>query len=98
MTLQIDAEQNEHDYLHRFAAVADRRVLEIGCGEGRLTWRYAQSTDTTIGIDPDLDALRIASLDKPHRLQKNVHFARAVSENLPFRRETFDLAIFAWSF
>ena len=33
------------------------RVLEIGCGNGRLTWRYAGSTAEVFGIDPDGDAI-----------------------------------------
>ena len=30
-------------------------VLEIGCGEGRLTWRYASASFSTVGIDPKKD-------------------------------------------
>lgn len=98
MTLQTDPERNESKYLHAFVDFAGKRVLELGCGEGRLTWSYARTTHITVAIDPDLNALRVANVDKPHDLQKKVHFARTVSENLPFSRETFDLAIFAWSF
>ena len=98
MTQQQDPEQNELRYLHRFAGCAGKRVLEIGCGDGRLTWQYAKLTHRTIGIDPNPDDLRIANVDKPHDLEKNVHFACARSEYLPFSKESVDLAIFAWSF
>lgn len=98
MTVQRDSERNESKYLHRFADFTDKRVLEIGCGEGRLTWQYARETQSTIGIDSDSDALRVATSDKPHALENKVHFLCAASEYLPFSKETFDLAILAWSF
>jgi ubiquinone/menaquinone biosynthesis C-methylase UbiE len=97
MTLQKDSARNESKYLHRFADFTGRRVLEIGCGEGRLTWQYAQSTLSTVGIDTDRDALRVATVDRPSELQNKVHFACADSQNLPFPKETFDLALLAWS-
>jgi ubiquinone/menaquinone biosynthesis C-methylase UbiE len=97
MTLQKDPERTETKYLHGFADFTGRRVLEIGCGEGRLTWQYAKSTRATIGIDPDLDALRIAKVDRPFDLEKKVFFTRADSQYLPFSQETFDIAILAWS-
>ena len=98
MTLQKDREGNESKYLHRFADFINRRVLEIGSGEGRMTWQYAKETRRTIGIDADRDSLRIANVDRPADLERKVHFSCAVSEYLPFSKETFDLAIFAWSF
>jgi ubiquinone/menaquinone biosynthesis C-methylase UbiE len=98
MTAQIDPERNESKHLHRFADLADRRVLEIGCGEGRLTWNYARAARQTVGIDPDLDALRVAKVDRPYDLESKTVFACAMSEYLPFSKATFDLAIFAWSF
>jgi len=73
------------------------RVLEVGCGEGRMTWQYARETRTTIGIDLDTDALRIARADKPADLEHNVLFTASASEYLPFSKETFDIAILAWS-
>ena len=97
MTLQRDPERNESKYLHKFVDFRNRRVLEIGCGEGRMTWQYAKSTQTTIGIDPDPDALRIANVDRPSDLEDKALFACAASEYLPFSKETFDIAVLAWS-
>ena len=98
MTLQKDAEQNETKYLHKFANFARKRVLEIGCGEARLTWQYAKETYSTIGIDLDRDALRVAAVDRPSDLEDRVYFSLAKSEQLPFSKETFDIALLAWSF
>lgn len=98
MTVQKDPERKETKYLHKFADFGGKRVLEIGCGEGRLTWQYAKETHSTIGIDLDRDGLQVATFDRPSDLERKVHFTLAESEHLPFSRGTFDLALFAWSF
>jgi ubiquinone/menaquinone biosynthesis C-methylase UbiE len=98
MTIQKDPQRKETKYLHRFADFAQRRVLEIGCGEGRLTWQYARETHSTIAIDLDPDSLRVATLDRPSDLVNKAYFSLARSEQLPFSKETFDMAILAWSF
>jgi len=97
MTIQSDPERNEKKYLHKLADFAQKRVLEIGCGEGRLTWQYAKETRSTVAIDLDADALRVATIDRPSDLESKVHFSLAKSEQLPFSKETFDIAVLAWS-
>ncbi len=97
MTLQKDPERSESKYLREFADFAEKRVLEVGCGEGRMTWQYTRATHQTFGIDPDRDSLRVASVDRPGELASKVHFVCAASEQLPFSKETFDLAVLAWS-
>lgn len=98
MTVQKDPERNESKYLHQFADFTKKRVLEVGCGEGRLTWQYANEARSTIAIDLDTDALRVAAYDRPSDLKDKVHFSTAKSEQLPFSSNMFDQAIFAWSF
>jgi ubiquinone/menaquinone biosynthesis C-methylase UbiE len=97
MTVQKDPEQHEIKTLRKFADFAGNRVLEVGCGEGRLTWRYATTTKSVMGIDEDRDAIRVASYDRPSDLKAKVHFANAQAEHLPFRKETFDIALLSWS-
>jgi 2-polyprenyl-3-methyl-5-hydroxy-6-metoxy-1,4-benzoquinol methylase len=74
MTLQRDPEGLEQKTLHALVDFKDKRVLEVGCGEGRLTFKYAAASSLTVGFDPDHDALRIARADSPHDLQKHVPF------------------------
>lgn len=97
MTLIKDPEQNETKHLHKIVDITGKRVLEIGCGEGRLTWRYASVSLSTIGLDPDKDSLRVAGIDRPLDLDEKVHFINAEAEHIPFHKETFDIAILAWS-
>ena len=97
MTIQKDPEGTEMKYLGQFADFKDKRVLEIGCGEGRMTWKYAPSTKQVMGVDLDTNALRVASVDRPYQLDHKVFFSSADSEHLPFQKETFDIAVLAWS-
>jgi ubiquinone/menaquinone biosynthesis C-methylase UbiE len=97
MTLLKDPERNESKYLHKFADFTNQRVLEVGCGEGRMTWQYSKGTQMTIGIDSDAVSLRMSKVDRPHDLANKVHFSCAASEYLPFSKEIFGIAILAWS-
>ena len=97
MSLQTDAEGNERRYIHKFVDFRDKRVLEIGCGEGRLTWKYAAKTALTISFDSDLTALRIAQVDRADDLASRVLFMGASAEYLPFVKEKFDIAVLSWS-
>ena len=94
---QKDPEGFERKKMLDFADFADSRVLEIGCGEGRLTWKYAAASRVTFGLDPDSDALRVARADCPADLRGRVHLTRASAYHLPLPKETFDIAVLAWS-
>ena len=97
MTLQKDPERNEINYLRKVVDFTGKRVLEIGCGEGRLTWQYAKWTELTIALDPDHDSLRVAKVDRPFNLEEKVHLICSDAHDLPFSKEKFDIAILAWS-
>jgi ubiquinone/menaquinone biosynthesis C-methylase UbiE len=97
MTLQRDPEQNEIKNLRHIADLSGKRILEVGSGEGRLTWKYARSTLLVTGIDPDMDALRVARVDRPVLLAKQVSLAGARAQALPFAGGAFEGAVLAWS-
>ena len=98
MSVQKDPEQNETRYLRRYADFSGKRVIEVGCGEGRLTWRYARAAAHVAGVDLDRDGLRVGWIERPSDLEHLVTLAQADSTNLPFHTAGFDLAILAWSF
>lgn len=95
--MQKDPENKEGKVLHQFADFSGKRILEVGCGEGRLTWKYAKHAKQVIAFDPDHDALRIARADSPIDLHEQAYFANANAIHIPFSKETFDIAILAWS-
>jgi len=97
MTLIKDPERSETKHLHKTVDFTGKRVLEIGCGEGRLTWKYASASSLTVGLDFDQDAVHVAAIDRPSDIATRTFFLNAESENLPFQKETFDIALLAWS-
>ena len=97
MPTQCDPEGAEIKYLHDVVDLADARVLEIGCGDGRLTGHYAAAAKDVIGTDPNAGRLAVAHRERLPALPANLTFAQARAEALPFPGERFDLAILAWS-
>jgi ubiquinone/menaquinone biosynthesis C-methylase UbiE len=96
-----DPEQNEIRALHRLVNFDDQRVIEIGCGNGRLTWRYARTARQVVAIDTDLASLQAGDeakfADGNRSAFTQLTFMQAQAEALPFSAERFDLAILAWS-
>jgi ubiquinone/menaquinone biosynthesis C-methylase UbiE len=95
--IRIDPERAEVRVLRRWAPLRGARVLEIGCGDGRLTRRYASLTRSVQGIDPDPDEIERARRRLPGKLGGKVRFAVHRAEDLPYRRGTFDLVLLSWS-
>lgn len=73
------------------------RVLEVGCGDGRLAFRYAMETAFVIGIDPGREDIRAACAARPTELRSRLTFIPGDALALPFRDNTFDIAVLAWS-
>lgn len=97
MEPERDPEGVEVEYLARTGALQKRKVLEIGCGNGRLTWRYAADAGMIAGVDPDFEPLSEAIASRPESLATPLLVAHAEAQALPFDDETFESAILAWS-
>ena len=97
MTLERDPHGNETRFLHEIGHLSGARVLEVGCGEGRMTWRYAEVAESVVAIDPDPERLATAHQTCTAAWRHRTHFLLADAENLPLRRGEFDRAILAWS-
>ena len=100
MTVRVDPEDNETRALLSLVDFTGKRVLEIGCGDGRLTWRYAGMADHVIAIDPKADAIGRARENLPEELNGRVEFRQFTLEDFSASSEPsgFDSIIFAWSF
>jgi len=100
MTLVTDPQQNEVRALRAVGGWRGARVLEIGCGDGRLTLRLARLGAVVEAIDPDAGSIRRARKQRaalPARLAKNVRYHVGAGEHLAFPDESFDRVVFAWS-
>lgn len=73
-----------------------RRVLEVGCGDGRLTRRYAERAASVLAIDPDAAAIAALRQNMPAG-QIDVRAIGFDDEELALPDRSFDVVIFAWS-
>ena len=70
------------------------RVLEVGCGEGRLTAFAAARAKSVYAFDPNAERVEKArAVADNERVRFGVHGADA----LDVERESFDLALCGWS-
>jgi ubiquinone/menaquinone biosynthesis C-methylase UbiE len=82
------------------AALVDldgKRVLEVGCGGGRLTIAAAQRAASVYAFDPDAANVARATAALPAELRDRVRFAVHDAEALDVPRRRFDLALCGWS-
>ena len=97
MPVLIDPEDTETDALHDYVDFSGKRVLEIGCGDGRLTWRYADRAAQIVAIDPKSEDIALAIEDCPDDVRDKIEFRVARLEELDIPAEKFDLALLSWS-
>lgn len=99
MAIKLDPENNEPSALFALADFSGQRVLEIGCGDGRLTWRYADKAGQVTAIDAFADSIRQAKENIPDELKGRVKFRHIAFEDFTAKSKssTFDRAILAWS-
>ncbi|HSN16454.1 MAG TPA: class I SAM-dependent methyltransferase [Anaeromyxobacteraceae bacterium] len=74
--------------------VTDARVLEVGCGAGRVTRDLAARAREVVAIDPDADALARARAAVG---AANVRFLQARADELDLPGGGFDVAVFSLS-
>jgi len=95
--LREDPEGVERKELERVASFRGKDVLEIGCGDGRLTFQYAESANKVVAIDPSRKAISEARKNIPRRLASKIRFRVGRGESLSLPNETFDVVFFSWS-
>lgn len=94
MAVRLDPEDHEKAILYRLADnFSGKRVLEIGCGDGRLTRRFAADAALVDAIDPDAE--RIAHARQNVTPNPVTYHAVGLNEFAPADR--YDIAILSWS-
>lgn len=99
MTVRQDPENNEIHALRSMVDFTGANVLEIGCGDGRLTWRYAEEATRVTAIDPFEPSIRRAKENAPAQLRDHVKFEAVGFEDFASRTESdaFDVTILSWA-
>jgi len=94
---RIDPEGVETRALAQLAPVAGLRVLELGCGDGRVTFRYASEAAAVLAVDPDETRVEKARSALPRELAAKVTFEVVAAAEVDAPRASFDLALFSSS-
>lgn len=97
MTSSFDPEGREAALLDSITDFDGGRILEIGIGDGRMTWEYAGRAASVVGVDPDVESLQALLEDRTGPGRSRVHPVCSLSERLPFPTERFDAAVLSWS-
>jgi 16S rRNA A1518/A1519 N6-dimethyltransferase RsmA/KsgA/DIM1 with predicted DNA glycosylase/AP lyase activity len=99
MSVHVDPEGNEISALSDLADLEGREVLEIGSGDGRLTWRYADEAAGVTAVEPFGGAFERARWKMPRHLRESVELRHESFEEFAAHQESssFDVAILSWS-
>ena len=88
-----DPERAELNHLVAACPLTGKQVLEIGCGDGALTFQYARMTQGVVGIDPERSDLLVAK----RKARFSTSFIQCEGEGLPLPSQVFNIVIFASS-
>ena len=99
MAVRIDPENNETRALFDLADFEGKKVLEIGSGDGRLTWLFADRAEHTTAIEPSSDSIAREREELPAKLVGRVDFRNIALEDFAAGSEPamFDMALLSWS-
>ncbi|MFV0423129.1 class I SAM-dependent methyltransferase [Oleidesulfovibrio sp.] len=90
--MQQDTEHNTLQALERGLPLAGVRVLEIGCGDGRVTAQYAHLPASITCVEPES-----APLLKARNVLSQARFACCSGMELPFAADSFDVVLYTLS-
>src|SRR5919197_3158140 len=72
-------------------------VLEVGCGEGRMTFGCAEEARSMLAFDADEELVEAARRSTPRALRDRIRFEVADAAEIELPPAEFDLALFSWS-
>jgi 2-polyprenyl-3-methyl-5-hydroxy-6-metoxy-1,4-benzoquinol methylase len=97
VAVNIDPEGVETGVLNSIADFTDKSVLEIGCGDGRMTKRFASSARYVHAIDTDPIVISAAKAGIPRSLIAKVRYEVADICDIKLPNQAYQIAVFAMS-
>jgi 2-polyprenyl-3-methyl-5-hydroxy-6-metoxy-1,4-benzoquinol methylase len=95
--LLVDPDGVEIATIRELVDVRRLRVVDVGCGSGRLSFACVQAGATVYGIDPDEELIAEARAETPRDVRDRVRFEVADAAQIELPKGEFDLALFSWS-
>lgn len=90
--MDYDKENIEIKIIEKFIDIQDKRILENGCGDGRISILLAHKAQKYIAIDPDEQHIR-----KAKSSTANIDFRIGNGEALEFEDSSFHVVLFTLS-
>lgn len=97
MPLVIDPDGVELATIRELVDLRGLRVVDVGCGEGRLSLTCAREGADVFAFDPDEASIAAARAETPAELSRRVRFEVAHAREIELPKGEFDLALFSWS-
>jgi len=97
MAVAHDPEDAETRVIHDLIDFSGTDVLEVGCGDGRLTWRYADRTRLVLALDPDAAVIEQARASLPEELRHTVTFQVVDITSVELPLAAFDVVVCSYS-
>ncbi|MGH8923834.1 MAG: class I SAM-dependent methyltransferase [Acidimicrobiia bacterium] len=97
MRASIDPEGSEIIVIHELVDFAGTDVLEVGCGDGRVTWRYAGEAASVLAMDPNKEKIERATEAVPASLRSKVSFVVEDITTVELPPDAYDVAILSHS-
>ena len=77
--------------------VRRKRLLDLGCGDGRFAIGVARLASSVEGLDPDEEAIAAAKKTVRRSGVTNVRFAVGAAQQLPYPDAGFDVVLLSWT-
>lgn len=97
MPLVVDPDGVELAMIRELVPLPGARLLDVGCGDGRLSFACAGEGATVYGVDPAEEDIAAARRTIPRRLRGRLRFEVADAAEAELPKREFDLALFSWS-
>jgi ubiquinone/menaquinone biosynthesis C-methylase UbiE len=74
-----------------------KRVLDLGCGDGRFALSIAPLAAAVDGLDPDAEAIAAAREGARSAGVGNLRFAVGTAERMTYPDSAFEVVLLTWS-